>query len=152
MSIRNLLAMFFGVALVLLAFGPTARADVWNQMTKLTFSQPVQIPGNEVLPAGSYWFVLASGSADRNIVQVYSSNWQHEYAMLLTQPTIRRHVTDHTRIEFAERPHKQPEALLKWYYPGRVTGHEFLYSARHEREFSHDIKENVGVNGFSTRS
>jgi hypothetical protein len=152
MSIRSLLAMFFGVALVLLAFGPTARADEWNQMTKLTFNQPVQIPGREVLPAGSYWFILANSPSDRDIVQVYSGNWQHEYATLLTEPTIRQHATDRTVVEFAERPHRQPQAMLKWYYPGRLTGHQFLYSGRHEHEFSHDIKENVMANSFATRS
>jgi hypothetical protein len=152
MGIRSLFAMFFGVALVLLAFGPSARADEWNQMTKLTFNQPVQIPGHEVLPAGTYWFILANSPSDRDIVRVYSSNWQHEYATLLTQPTIRPQATDHTEIELAERPHNLPQALLKWYYPGRVTGHEFLYSPRHERAFSRDIHENVLVRPFATRS
>jgi hypothetical protein len=152
MGFRSLLAMFFGVALILLVFGPTARADEWNQMTKLTFDQPVQIPGHEVLPAGSYWFILANSSSDRNIVQVYSSNWQHELATLLTQPTVRAHASDDTVVEFAERPHKQPEALLKWYYPGRLTGHQFLYSGRHEDEFSHDVKVNVNAGSFANRS
>jgi hypothetical protein len=37
------------------------------------------------------------------------------------------------------------KALLKWYYPGRLTGHEFVYSARHEREFARDVKQDVLV-------
>jgi len=152
MSIRSLFAAFFGAILVLVMLGPAARADDWNEMTKLTFNQPIRIPGREVLPAGSYWFVLANSVADRDIVQIYSSNWHHEYAILLTQPTIRPHATDYTVVQFAERPHNQPEALLKWYYPGRLTGQEFLYSARRERAFSHDIHENVLVKPFASRS
>ena len=152
MRIRGLLAMFFGIALAMVAMGPAARADEWNEQTKLTFNQPVQIPGHEVLPAGSYWFILAKSPANRNIVQIYSSNWKHKYATLLTQPTVRPQSTDHTVIQFAERPHNQPEALLKWFYPGRTTGQHFLYSARHEREFSRDIKENVRAHAFAARS
>jgi hypothetical protein len=143
MRVRGMLGIFFGAALVWGMLAPRARADEWNQMTELTFSQPVQIPGHEVLPAGSYWFVLMNSPAERNIVQIYSSNWRHEYASLLTEPTIRRNATVDTVVQFAERPHDQPEALLKWYYPGRFTGHEFLYSRRHERAFSRDIHQNV---------
>jgi hypothetical protein len=152
MSIRSLVAIFFGVALVLLALGPSARADAWNEQTKLTFNQPLQIPGHEVLPAGSYWFILASSPSNRNIVQIFSTNWKHEYATLLTQPTIRQQATDNTVVEFAERPHDRPEALLRWFYPGRTTGQEFLYSAKREHEFSHDTKQKVGVNALATRS
>jgi hypothetical protein len=152
MRIRGLLALLFGVALVLVAFGPSARADEWNQMTKLTFNQPVQIPGHKVLPAGSYWFILEDSPADRNTVLVYSGNWRHEFAILLTQPTIRPHTTADTVVKFAERPHDRPEALLKWYYPGRLTGHEFLYSPRRERAFSRDIQRTVEVRPFATRS
>jgi len=152
MSVRSFLAVFFGVALAWMAFLPAAHADEWNQMTKLKFSEPVQIPGHEVLPAGSYWFVLANSPADRNIVQVFSSDWRHEYATLLTEPTLRQHATSHTVVKFAERPHDQPPALLKWYYPGRFTGHEFLYSAKNEHRFSRDIKENVTAGSFASRS
>jgi hypothetical protein len=149
MSIRGVLVMFFGVALALAAFAPAARAGEWNEMTKLTFKQPIEIPGHEVLPAGSYWFVLAHSPSDRDIVQIYSSNWKHEYATLLTEPTIRQHTTSHTVLKFAERRHNQPEALLKWYYPGRFTGHQFLYSAKHQRAFSRDMQQNVLAKGGS---
>lgn len=152
MRVRGLLGIFFGAVLVFAMLAPRARADEWNQMTKLTFSQPVQIPGRKVLPAGSYWFVLMDSPAERNIVQIYGTNWRHEYATLLTEPTIRRDATDYTLVQFAERPHDQPEALLRWFYPGRFTGHEFLYSARRERAFSHDIHQNVLAKPFASRS
>ena len=34
-----------------------ARASEWDQATKVTFKQSIQIPG-KVLPAGTYWFVI----------------------------------------------------------------------------------------------
>ncbi len=148
---RSAIAMVAGILLAFAAFLPRARADEWNQMTKLTFNQPVEIPGR-VLPAGTYWFVLANSDSNRNIVQVFSADWSREYATLLSASTYRAEPTNHTEIKFAERPHKRPEALLKWFYPGHLTGHQFLYSKRHEREFAHDAKLNVQASGFSSRS
>ena len=116
---------------------PAARADEWNQKTELSFSQPVQLPG-VVLPAGTYWFILGASSNNRNMVQVFSKNWDHIYATLFTVPAYRRQVTDNTEIEFAERPHDQPDAVCKWYYPGLTMGHEFLYPRREEQELARD--------------
>ncbi len=151
MRLRNLLALFLGVALAFMLFQPAARADQWNQMTELKFNQPVELP-HVVLPAGSYWFVLENSPSSRDVVDVFSHNWKHEYATFFTVPTTRPDSTDQTVLIFAERPHDQPEALLKWYYPGRLTGHEFLYSPRHERRFARDPKRTVEANGFSSRS
>jgi hypothetical protein len=139
--IRNVLCAICAVVLAFMAFAPMARADEWNQMTKLSFSQPVEIPGR-VLPAGTYWFKLAD-TQPRNVVEIFSSNWSKMYATLVTVPEYRLQSTNHTQVEFAERPHDKPEALLTWYYPGRLTGHEFLYSKRQENAFARDVKEDV---------
>jgi hypothetical protein len=151
MSPRGALALFFGVALAFMLFQPVARADEWNEMTKLKFNQPVELP-HVVLPAGSYWFILANSPSDRNIVEVFIDNWKHEYATLLTTPTYRAHSADHTVLKFAERRHDQPEALLKWYSPGRLAGQQFIYSARNERKFTRDPKQTVNAHSFTSRS
>jgi hypothetical protein len=62
-----------GLVLVPLVMLPVAHADDWDRASKLTFSQSVQIPGR-VLPAGTYWFVLADGVGNRNILQVFNSD------------------------------------------------------------------------------
>jgi hypothetical protein len=141
MRIRNLLCGVCGVVLAFAAFSPMARADEWNQMTKLSFSQPVEIPGR-VLPAGTYWFKLAD-IPSRNVVEIFNSNWSKIHATLFTVPEYRSQSIDHTEVEFAERSHFKPEALLTWYYPGMLTGHEFLYSKRQENAFARDVKEDV---------
>jgi hypothetical protein len=122
----------------------------WNQKTELSFSQAVEIPGR-ILPAGRYWFVLDNSPADRNVVQVFSGDWSKEWAILLTIPTYRSQSTDITEVKFAERAHDKPEALLTWYYPGRLTGHEFLYASRHEQEFARDIKQDVEARTLKAR-
>jgi hypothetical protein len=150
MKIRNVLCGVCGIILVFSAFLPMARADEWNQKTQLSFSQPIEIPGG-VLPAGTYWFVLADSQSDRNLVEIFSRNWSREYATLQTAPVYRAESTDNTEVEFAERPHDKPEALLGWYYPGLLTGHEFLYSSRQEKRFARDIKEDVVAPVLKTR-
>jgi hypothetical protein len=139
MTIRNLSTVILCLTLVCAVFPLAARADDWNQMTKMTFSGPVEIPGM-VLPAGTYWFVLQNNWADRNLVQIFSADWSKVDATVITATSYRREPKAHTEIEFAERPHDKPEALLKWYYPGELIGHEFLYSMRHEKEFARDRK------------
>lgn len=123
------------------ALAPHAKADAWNQKTELSFNQPVEIPG-QVLPAGTYWFVLSGGS-DRNVVQVFNQNCSQLDATVFTVSTNRQWPTATTQLEFAERPHHRPEALLKWFYPGRLTGHEFEYSARNEGAFARDPEQIV---------
>ncbi|MGA8617947.1 MAG: hypothetical protein WB660_05440 [Candidatus Sulfotelmatobacter sp.] len=142
MKIHSILCGVCGILLFFSAFLPMARADEWNQQTELSFSQPIEIPGT-VLPAGTYWFVLADSQSDRNLVEIFSNDWSKEYAALQTVPEYRAESTAKTEIDFAERPHDQPEALLSWYYPGDLTGHEFLYSSRQENRFARDIKEDV---------
>jgi hypothetical protein len=142
MNVFKALAIISCCVLACTVFLPVAKASNWDQMTKATFSQPVEIPGR-VLPAGTYWFVLQRNDSDRNIVQIFSDDWSKLYATVFTASTVRQQPTDKTEFKFAERPHNKPEALLKWYYPGRLTGHEFLYSSRHEKEFTRDAKQDV---------
>ncbi len=151
MNVRSVSAIIFCFILACAVFLPSAQASEWNQQTKLYFNEPVEVPGG-VLPAGTYWFVLQNNQSDRNIVQVFSSDWSKLEATLMTVPTERRQTTSDIQVELAERPHDKPEALLKWYYPGRLTGHEFFYSARHEREFSRDRKRDVSAEPLTLRS
>lgn len=144
MNKYRLFAIIFCCVLSCAVLLPAARADEWNQKTEMSFSQPVEIPGR-VLAPGTYWFVLLRTDSDRNIVQVFSEDWSYLYATLQTIPTDRMQATDKTEIKFAERPYDKPEALLKWYYPGRLSGHEFLYSRKQEKELAHDRQQDVLV-------
>jgi hypothetical protein len=123
-------------------FELTAHADELDQSTILTFSQAIQVPG-QVLPAGTYLFTLTSSDADRNLVQIFNSDHTYLYGMFQTIPTERRSSTDDPAITFAEQGSGKPDAILKWFYPGRLTGHEFLYSSRQEKELARDTQETV---------
>jgi len=131
-----------------LIFEMTAHADEDNQLTKISFSEAVQVPG-KVLPAGTYQFVLASNTSNRNIVQIFNAEGTELYAIVQTIPTERGWETDGTSITLAQRPDGQPDALVTWFYPGADTGHEFLYSKQEEKELTQDAKQTfVGDHGI----
>jgi hypothetical protein len=121
-----------GLALLGLAFSPSATADEWNKKTVITFSGPVEIPGVHlqgygVLPAGTYVFKILDSKSDRHIVQIFSQDEKTVYATILAIPNYRLQATDKTVMTFRERPAGQPEALRAWFYPGRNWGEEFVY-------------------------
>ena len=37
---------------------------------------------------------------------------------------------------FADREPMQPETILSWFYPGRTSGHQFVYSKVEEQEIA----------------
>lgn len=113
---------------LLFAVGATTAvfADEEDQATKLTFSEPVEVPGL-VMPAGTYWFKLADSDADRNIVQIWNADRTQLMATILAIPDSRWHPSDKTVINFDERPSGSPEAIHAWFYPGNDYGDEFVY-------------------------
>ena len=115
------LAFLFAVALPSLVM-----ADDWDKATKLTFSEPVEVP-RMVLQAGTYWFTLADSETDRNIVQVWDADRMHLVTTILAIPDYRLQPTGKTVIHFEERPSDSPEAIHSWYYPGANYGEEFVY-------------------------
>jgi len=135
---RNTVVKSFASILFVLAFLallPAAHADQANQETKVTFSQPVQIPGR-VLPAGTYVFVLPEEINDHFEVRIFNADRTMLVATLLTISAERSKPTDNTVFGFAERGSAQPEAIVTWFYLGETTGHEFLYPKQVEKELA----------------
>lgn len=124
-----------GLVLASLIMLPVAHADELDQASQLTFSQSVQIPGR-VLPAGTYWFVLADTVGNRNIIQVFNSDRSTLYATVLAVTAEHPHPSDNTTITFAKRESMPTNAIVTWFYPGRNSGHEFVYSKSEEQELA----------------
>jgi hypothetical protein len=132
-----------------LLFELAAHADQPDQATKITFSQPIQVPG-QILPAGTYLFKLAGDGLD--IVQIFSWDRTHLYATLSTIPTENPQETGDTTVALAEQGAGKPDLLLKWFYPGNETGHEFVYSNQLEKEIARDKQQTVVTNQQPTDS
>jgi hypothetical protein len=132
MSILKITTTVLGFALMGAVISPAAKADEWNQKTRITFSGPVEIPGVHlkgwaVLPAGTYVFKVLDSNSDRHIVQIFSADEKTVYATILAIPNYRLKATDKTVVTFRERPAGEPEALHAWFYPGKNWGEEFVY-------------------------
>jgi hypothetical protein len=128
-----------------LIFELVAHADPRDQSSTITFSEPIQIPGQD-LPAGTYLFKLANSDSDRNTVQIFDADRTVLYATLPTIATERQEPTNDTAVTFAEQGAGKPEVLLKWFYPGRETGNEFLYSKETEQELGQDRRQTIVAN------
>ncbi|HET7892356.1 MAG TPA: hypothetical protein VFL34_12560 [Candidatus Sulfotelmatobacter sp.] len=126
-------------------FELAAHADESDQATTITFNQPIEIPG-KVLPAGTYLFKLADGNADLNLVQIFNADRTVLYATLPTVSTDRGEPTGNTVVAIAEPGTGQPDVLLKWFYPGRETGNEFVYPKQKEKKLAQDTQQMVVAN------
>jgi hypothetical protein len=103
-----------------------AMADQWDQRTVFTFSGPVEVPGQVLLP-GTYVFKLADSASDRNIVQVFNKDETRLFGTFLAIPDYRVKPADKSIITFEERASGSPEAIRTWFYPGENYGHDFVY-------------------------
>jgi hypothetical protein len=137
--VRNFVTVAFLLAFLIAL--PVVRADEWNQATLFTFSQPVQIPGH-VLPAGTYVFELVN-SFNHEIVRISNADRTNVIAVIQARPTTQKGMSRKTSIVLAERGSSQPEAIVAWSYPGRVEGHQFLYSKRVQEEVAKDKQDTI---------
>jgi hypothetical protein len=134
------------IALVLILFGavfvPGIQANDWNKKTVMTFSQPVEIPG-QVLPAGTYTIKLVNLDSERHVVQFLDADGINVIATVLAINDWRLHPTGKTVVTFAERSGDNPEALKAWFYPGDNFGQEFVYPKQRAIELAVATREPV---------
>lgn len=131
----NRKALYIGLGFVLIfalaMISPAARADEEDQASQFTFNQPVELPGNVVLGAGTYWFAVAEdGISPGDTVQIFNADRTRIVATIKAIVAIRSETSGHSELTFAEQRRNQPIALMSWFYPDRLTGHEFVYSPR----------------------
>src|ERR1700730_13608275 len=100
----------FIIAFVLI-FELAAHAGEDNQLTNISFSEAVQVPGR-ILPAGTYQFVLANGTANRDVVQIFNADGTGLLATIQTIPTERAREIGGTSVTLVQRPDGQPAALV----------------------------------------
>lgn len=145
-----------GAAMVI----PNVRAGEEDQMTKFqfTFSKPIQIPG-QVLQPGSYWFMIkdaqnAQNDAEKNVIAVYNADRSKLIGNIPARPAQRKdvgysgHATpnmDGVELQIAPGSPNRPATLLKWFYPGTITGHQFVYTEREQKAIDEGTKQTVVI-------
>lgn len=142
MNSKKLLIAGLFLVLICVAMPSSLFADEYNQATKLTFKEAVEVPG-QVLAAGTYWFALMDSSSDRNIVQIWNENRSQLMATIFTVADYRFQPTGKTIVNFEERPGDQPEAIQAWFYPGETFGHEFVYPKTRAVSLAQQIQQPV---------
>jgi hypothetical protein len=125
-SFTAALATLVGAVTVVVLLPSPARADEANQLTYLTISAPVEIPG-VVLPAGTYMFRLFSPSEESSVVQVLSKDGSKLYATFPTIPVRRQRVTAQPVVRLEKAEPQGLEAVASWFYPDETVGHKFVY-------------------------
>jgi LPXTG-motif cell wall-anchored protein len=119
-----------------------AQAQPLNKATKVTFDQPVAVPGM-VLPAGTYTFTILDMAGSRNIVQIFNEDRTKLVTTILAIHNYRLEPTGETVIHFAESPAGTPQALKAWFYPCFNYGVEFVYPEKKAMEIAEASKEVV---------
>lgn len=149
MKFAKITGAALGLALAAVMMVPAAHASITNQMSKLTFNRAVQLPGDKVLPAGTYWFKLVNTEAMPNAVTIYNKNRARVEASFLTEPTYRAKVHGRIEVTLAGGSSNRTPMLVKWFYPGMNYGHEFVYSSKAERRISEEGIRNILAKRYS---
>jgi hypothetical protein len=119
-----------------------AQQNLYLKRTVVTFSQPVEVPG-QILPAGTYTMELVENESYRHIVRFFNADRSRVITTVLAIPNYRLETTDKTVMTFEERPVDAPEALKAWFYPGDSFGQEFVYPKRRAIELAQVTHEPI---------
>lgn len=148
------LSIFLGMALALAMTASLALADNFDEATRLTFDQPVAIPG-QVLNPGTYWFVLAAHGSIPGVMQVFDGDRKNVLATFNVGTVELPKASGHIILTMADRSPKYPPALLDLTYPGNTNGRSFevVYPAEERKPLSEYAKVTmkVGEKGVTER-
>ena len=118
--------MAVAVAAVVFLSAATGRAWMGHE-NRLTFSQPVSLPG-VTLPAGTYSFDIADSSSTLDIVVVRNASRTKTYFQGFTQLVVRPNgLPANAVVTFGEQPANAAMPIAVWYPIGQRVGHQFLY-------------------------
>lgn len=141
-KIEKIMVAAFCLAVVWLVTAPAVHADDWDKATRITMSQPFEVPGM-ILPAGTYIVKLVDLPGERHVVRFLSEDESTVYATLIGIPDFRLEPTDKTAITFYESELNRPQALHNWFYPGHRFGIEFAYPKKRAVEIATAVEEPV---------
>jgi hypothetical protein len=116
--------------LLLAAISPISAGSVANKTMRVTFSQPVRLPGVGLAP-GTYIFEVPDPERAWEVVQVLSRDRSQVYFMGFTRIVNRPHSLPRDQVvSIGETQTGVPAPIDIWYPDGQSTGHQFIYSDR----------------------
>jgi hypothetical protein len=139
----KLVVAVFCFILMASVMAPVSQAQNGDKKTVVTFSEPIEIPGNVILPAGTYFFKLLNQDSGRWVVQIFDENQTKTFATLITIEDFRYHPTNQVVMNFTERPAGAPPAIKEWFFPGEKQGRAFVYGKKRAMELAKVVNEPV---------
>jgi len=125
---------------VLASLAIRADAAPMERAIRLSFSQPVEIPGM-VLPVGSYVFEdLQLGGLTR----IWDANELHVLTTVVTVPAERREPEEKNNVILKENGQHAPERVDAWFAPWESIGSEFVYTKASHKDVAKTIAVDVG--------
>jgi len=133
----SLLAAALATAAVFVLPSGVVQADEFNLMTYITVSQPVQVPGAVLQPNTKYVLRrLDPASGLNHVVRILNEDQSQVIATFHAVSDYRLEPTGDTVLTFMETAPGYPRPVRSWFYPGRVDGMEFIYSAKERAEIA----------------
>jgi hypothetical protein len=120
-----------------------SRGDEWNLATRFTVNQPFEVPRMVLQPNTPYVIRVADTAGSRDVVQIYNGDQTHLLTMFLAMRAERSQPTDDTLFTFFETGPGYPLPMHEWFYPGRLSGLEFVYPKEQAIEISRHSRESV---------
>lgn len=122
---------------VVLACGSAiaAGAQVLDERTTLTFSEPVKVPGATLAP-GTYVFELADPDSTPHVIRIRMEGTDDVVTMAEAIPTTREDEASNTVLQFNPTEEGAPAAIEAWFYPDSTHGHRFVYPDDEAREIA----------------
>ncbi len=133
----------FCFILIASAMAPVSNAQNGDRKTVVTFAEPIEIPGNIILPAGTYFFKLLNQDSGRWVVQIFDEHQTKTFATLITIEDFRYHPTNQPVMNFTEREAGAPPAIKEWFFPGEKQGRAFVYGKKRAIELAKVTNEPV---------
>jgi len=139
----KLVVAAFCFILMASVMAPASKAQNGDKKTIVKFTEPIEIPGNIILPAGTYFFKLLNQDSGRWVVQIFDENQTKTFATLITIEDFRYHPTNQPVMNFTERPAGAPPAIKEWFFPGEKQGRAFVYGKKRAMELAKVVNEPV---------
>jgi len=118
-------------------------SDEWNLSTRFTINHPFEVPGLVLQPNTRYVIRLYDSPAERHVVQIFNNDETKLLTTFMAVSDQRAEPADNTVFTFIETAPGYPLPVKEWFYPGRITGLEFIYPREQALEIARHATEPV---------
>jgi hypothetical protein len=120
-----------------------SRGDEWNLATRFSVNQPFEVPRMVLQPNTPYVIRIADTAGSRDVVQIFNGDQTRLMTMFIATRAERLQPTDDTLFTFFETDPGRPLPMHEWFYPGRLSGLEFVYPKDQAIEISRHSRQAV---------